>query len=305
MKVAQNLANLVGKTPIIKLNNIDKNLPGNIYAKCEFMNPVSSIKDRVGLNMINQAIKNNLIDKNSHIIEPTSGNTGIALASYCASLGIKLTIVMPESMSIERQKLMKIFGANLVLTPTSKGMQGSIDEAYKLQKQDKNSIVLQQFENINNPLAHTTTTAIEILDDMDKKIDIFISSVGTGGTISGIGKVLKQSIPNIQIVAVEPKNSAVLSGKKAGIHNIQGIGAGFIPKILDTNIYNQIITVSDQQAIQTAQDIAKKEGLLVGISSGANIYSAIQLASLEQNRDKNIITILCDTGERYLSTELF
>jgi len=305
MKVAQNLADLVGKTPIIKLNNIDKNLHGNIYAKCEFMNPTSSVKDRVGLNMINQAIKDNLIDKNSHIIEPTSGNTGIALASYCASLGIKLTIVMPESMSIERQKLMKIFGANLVLTPTSKGMQGSIDEAYKLQKQDKNSIVLQQFENINNPLAHTTTTAIEILDDMDKKIDIFISSVGTGGTISGIGKVLKQSIPNIQIVAVEPKNSAVLSGKKAGIHNIQGIGAGFIPKILDTNIYNQIITVSDQQAIQTAQDIAKKEGLLVGISSGANIYSAIQLASLEQNRDKNIITILCDTGERYLSTELF
>jgi len=305
MKVAQNLANLVGKTPIIKLNNIDKNLPGNIYAKCEFMNPVSSIKDRVGLNMINQAIKDNLINKNSHIIEPTSGNTGIALASYCASLNIKLTIVMPESMSIERQKLIKIFGANLVLTPASKGMQGSIDEAYKLQKQDKNSIVLQQFENINNPLAHTTTTAIEILDDMDKKIDIFISSVGTGGTISGIGKVLKQSIPNIQIVAVEPKNSAVLSGKKAGIHNIQGIGAGFIPKILDTNIYNQIITVSDQQAIQTAQDIAKKEGLLVGISSGANIYSAIQLASLEQNRDKNIITILCDTGERYLSTELF
>jgi cysteine synthase A len=269
------------------------------------MNPTSSIKDRVGLNMINQAIKDNLIDKNSHIIEPTSGNTGIALASYCASLGIKLTIVMPESMSIERQKLMKIFGANLVLTPASKGMQGSIDEAYKLQKQDKNSIVLQQFENINNPLIHTTTTAIEILDDMDKKIDIFISSVGTGGTISGIGKVLKQSIPNIHIVAVEPKNSAVLSGKKAGLHNIQGIGAGFIPKILDTNIYDQIITVSDQQAIQTAKDIAKKEGLLVGISSGANIYSAIQLASFEQNRDKNIITILCDTGERYLSTELF
>jgi cysteine synthase A len=305
MKIAQNLADLVGKTPISKLNNMDKNLPGNIYAKCEFMNPTSSIKDRVGLNMINQAIKDNLIDKNSHIIEPTSGNTGIALASYCASLGIKLTIVMPESMSIERQKLMKIFGANIVLTPASKGMQGSIDEAYKLQKQDKNSIVLQQFENINNPLIHTTTTAIEILDDMDKKIDIFISSVGTGGTISGIGKVLKQSIPNIHIVAVEPKNSAVLSGKKAGLHNIQGIGAGFIPKILDTNIYDQIITVSDQQAIQTAKDIAKKEGLLVGISSGANIYSAIQLASLEQNRDKNIITILCDTGERYLSTELF
>ena len=305
MKVAQNISDLIGNTPIIKLNKIDENLPGNIYVKCEFMNPTSSVKDRIGFNMIHQALLNGNINKNTHIIEPTSGNTGIALASICASLGLKLTLTMPESMSIERQKLIRAFGANIELTPASKGMAGALQKADELEKKETNAIVLQQFENENNPKIHETTTALEILKDMDNNIDIFIAAVGTGGTLSGTGKVLKQTIPNIEIVAVEPMNSAVLSKGQSGLHKIQGIGAGFIPETLDTAIYDDIITVSDNNAITTSKKIALQEGLLVGISSGANIWSAIQLASLEENRDKNIITIACDTGERYISTELF
>jgi cysteine synthase A len=303
--MAQNVADLVGNTPIVKLNNIDKNLYGNIYAKCEFMNPSSSVKDRIGMNMIRQALKDGNIDKNTHIIEPTSGNTGIALASQCASLGLKLTLTMPESMSIERRKLISAFGANIVLTPATLGMQGSIDKANQLQQNDDNSIVLQQFENPNNPKIHETTTAIEILKDMDKQIDIFVAAVGTGGTISGTSKILKQKIPNIQIIAVEPQNSPVLSGGEASAHKIQGIGAGFVPKTLDTTIYDQIFQVDDNSAINRAKQVALKEGLLVGISSGANIETAIAFASKIENKDKNIVTILCDTGERYLSTELF
>ena len=305
MKVAQNISDLIGNTPIIKLNKIDENLPGNIYVKCEFMNPTSSVKDRIGFNMIHQALLNGNINKNTHIIEPTSGNTGIALASICASLGLKLTLTMPESMSIERQKLIRAFGANIELTPASKGMAGALQKADELEKKETNAIVLQQFENENNPKIHETTTALEILKDMDNNIDIFIAAVGTGGTLSGTGKVLKQTIPNIEIVAVEPMNSAVLSKGQSGLHKIQGIGAGFIPETLDTAIYDDIITVSDNNAITTSKKIALQEGLLVGISSGANIWSAIQLASLEENGDKNIITIACDTGERYISTELF
>ncbi len=305
MKVAQNIADLVGNTPIIKLNNIDKNLYGNIYAKCEFMNPTSSVKDRIGMNMIKQALLDGSINQNTHIIEPTSGNTGIALAAQCASLGLKLTLTMPESMSIERRKLISAFGANIELTPANQGMNGAIKKAIELQAQNNNTIVLQQFNNPNNPSIHERTTAQEILRDMDNNIDIFISAIGTGGTISGTGKILKQKIKTLKIIALEPKNSAVISGKKANSHKIQGIGAGFIPNTLNTSIYNEIMTINDEDAIKTAKDLALKEGLLVGISSGANIYSAIQLASLEKNKDKNIITILCDTGERYLSTELF
>ncbi len=305
MKIAQNIAELVGNTPIIKLNNIDKNLPANIYAKCEFMNPTSSVKDRVAMNMIKQALANKTINKDTHIIEPTSGNTGVALASQCASLGLKLTLTMPESMSKERQQLIKAFGANIVLTKSSLGMQGSIDKANQIQQNEDNAIVLQQFSNPNNPAIHETTTALEILEDMDKDIDIFVTSVGTGGTISGIGKILKQNIPNIKIIAVEPKNSAVLSGEKMSSHQIQGIGAGFIPDILDQDIYDDIIKVSDQDALNCTKDLAKIQGLFVGISSGANVFSAIQLASLEENKDKNILTILCDTGERYLSCDIF
>jgi len=300
-KIAQNISDLIGHTPIIRLNNINKNL----YAKCEFLNPTSSVKDRVGSYMIAIGLQNGTITKNSHIIEPTSGNTGIALASQCASMGIKLTLTMPESMSIERQKLMKIFGANVVLTPAKDGMQGSIDKAKELEKIYDGGIILDQFSNPSNPSVHTMTTAQEILETMDNDIDIFIASVGTGGTLSGTAKILKQKLPNIKIIAVEPKNSAVLSGQKAGQHKIQGIGAGFIPKTLDTNIYDSVVTVTDEDAIFTAQLLAKKEGLLVGISSGANIWASNYISSLSENKNKKIVTILCDTAERYLTTELF
>ena len=300
-KIARSISDLVGKTPIIQLNNIDN----NIYAKCEFLNPTSSVKDRVGQNMIEEAILNGRISNQSHIIEPTSGNTGITLASQCAARGLKLTLVMPDSMSIERQKLMKIFGASVVLTPSSKGMQGSIDKAKELKQQYKYGIILDQFSNSSNPAVHETTTAVEILNTMGTNIDIFVASVGTGGTLSGTAKILKEKIPSLQIVAVEPKNSAVLSGESAGIHAIQGIGAGFIPKILNKDIYNSIVKVSDKDAIDTAKLLASKEGLLVGISSGANVWASRYLLGLEENKGKTIVTILCDTAERYLSTELF
>jgi len=305
MKVAQYIGDLVGNTPIIKLNNIDRGIVGNIYAKCEFMNPTSSVKDRIGFNMIKQAMITGKINKNSHIIEPTSGNTGVALAAQCASLGIKLTLTMPESMSIERRKLLKAFGANLVLTSKEFGMNGAIEKAKELEQQEDNAIILQQFSNPSNPQIHEQTTAKEILDDMDKNIDIFIAAVGTGGTLTGTARKLKEELPNIKIIAVEPSDSAVLSGKNAGPHNIQGIGAGFIPDILDTDIYDSIITVSNEDAINMAKQLAKKEGLLVGISAGANVWAAFQLGSQLQNEGKNIVTILPDTGERYLSTELF
>ncbi len=301
MKIAKNISDLVGNTPIIQLNNINS----SIYAKCEFMNPTSSVKDRIGMNMIEQALKDETIDKNTHIIEPTSGNTGIALASQCASLGIKLTLTMPDSMSIERRKLMAIFGANIVLTPAALGMTGSINKAKELSDAENNAIVLDQFSNEYNPSIHETTTAIEILNDMDNDIDIFIAAVGTGGTISGTGKILKEKLSNIKIIAVEPTKSAVLSGGNASAHKIQGIGAGFIPDTLNNTIYDSIITVDDNDAINTSRDLAKKEGLLIGISSGANIYAANYIASLPENKDKRIVTILCDTAERYLSTELF
>ena len=299
--IAKNITKLIGNTPMIQLNNINS----NIYAKCEFLNPTSSVKDRIGFNMINQALKDGTIDKNTHIIEPTSGNTGIALASVCASLGLKLTLVMPESMSIERRKLMKIFGANIVLSSASKGMNGSIQKAKKLAKKDKNSIILDQFSNKNNPISHINTTSKEILKDMKNDFDIFVSVVGTGGTISGNGKVLKKYIKHLKIFAVEPKDSAVLSGKPSGAHKIQGIGAGFVPDTLDTKIYDEVITVSDKDAIKMAQKLAKKEGLLVGISSGANVYAANKLSKMKKYKNKKIVTILCDTAERYLSTELF
>ncbi len=305
MNIAQNVADLVGNTPIIKVNNIDKTLDANIYAKCEFMNPTSSVKDRIGMNMIKVAIYDSQINKDTHIIEPTSGNTGIALASQCASLNLKLTLTMPESMSIERRKLLKALGANLVLTPKEEGMQGAIDKANEIVEQEENAITLAQFSNDANPNIHEETTALEILRDMDSSIDIFVAAVGTGGTLSGTSKVLKHNIPDIKIVAVEPKDSAVLSGEPMGSHKIEGIGAGFIPEVLDTDIYNEIITVSNEDAINTAKDLMQKEGLLVGISSGANVYAAMQLAKLPQNKNKKIVTILCDTAERYLSTDLF
>lgn len=305
MKVADNITSLIGNTPIVRLHNLDKELYGEIYGKCEFMNPSSSIKDRIAFNMITSALTDGRINKKTHIIEPTSGNTGIGLASICASMGLKLTLTMPESMSLERRQLIGAYGANIVLTPATLGMTGAVNKAKELSQLDANSIVLDQFSNPDNPLTHEKTTAYEILNDMDKMIDIFVAGVGTGGTISGVGKVLKQKIEDVKIVAVEPFSSNVLSGGTPGPHKIQGIGAGFIPKTLNTSIYDEIITIENNEAINMAKEIAKKEGILVGISSGANVAAAIKLASRPENKGKRIITILCDSGERYLSTGMF
>ncbi len=304
MKIAENVLGLIGDTPMVKLREASVN-ECVVLGKCEFLNPTHSVKDRIGANMILEALKEGRIDKSSTVIEATSGNTGIALASVCASLGIKLKLTMPSSMSMERRKLLSALGAELVLTDAKLGMQGSIDEALKLSKEIKNSFIPSQFENPANPMAHVKTTALEIFKQSDGRIDIFVAAVGTGGTISGIGKVLKEKIPGIKIVAVEPKESAVLEGKKPGAHKIQGIGAGFIPKTLDRSVYNEVVSVSYEEAAKTSRDLAKKEGLLVGISAGANVFVSKMLAKKEENRGKTIVTILCDTGERYLSSGLY
>ncbi|PID47360.1 MAG: cysteine synthase A [Proteobacteria bacterium] len=301
MKYAKNVSELIGNTPLIKLNHFSKE--ANIFGKCEFLNPAGSIKDRIAFNMINEALKSGLIDKNSTIIEPTSGNTGIGLAMICALKGLKLILTMPSSMSIERRKILSAFGAEIVLTETKKGMGGAVEEAKKLAKTIENTYIPQQFENKENPNAHAKTTAQEIWKDTNGKIDIFVAGVGTGGTITGVGGELKKKNPNIHIIAVEPQSSAVLSGNNPAPHQIQGIGAGFIPKILDVKIYDEIIQVKNEDAFKTSRILAKKEGLLVGISSGANVYASTQIAKKHSN--KNIITILCDTGERYLSSGLY
>lgn len=305
MKIAKNITELIGNTPLVRLNAASEVTGANIIAKCEFMNPTSSVKDRIGFNMIRRAMEAGKITQTTTIIEPTSGNTGVALAANCAALGLNLILTMPESMSIERRKLLKAFGAELVLTPAIEGMRGAIRKADELNQEIEDSIVLQQFKNMSNPEIHMLTTAREILNDTDKKIDAFVAAVGTGGTLSGTAKVLKEEIANIAIFAVEPESSAVLSGGAPGPHAIQGIGAGFIPDILDTTIYGEVITVSNEDAIRTARMLAKKEGLLVGISAGANVYATMQIASRKEFKGKTLLTILCDTGERYLSTELF
>lgn len=303
MKVAKNVTELIGNTPLVLINSLSKKYGAKIIGKCEFMNPSSSVKDRIGFNMIRRALEKGLINKDTTIIEPTSGNTGIALASVCASLGLKLILTMPESMSIERRKLLKAFGAKLELTPSSLGMKGAIDKAEELLNEIENSYMPNQFENPYNPEIHRLTTAKEILRDLEGKIDCFVAGVGTGGTLTGVGEVLKEHNQNIKIYAVEPKKSPVLSGGMPGAHKIQGIGAGFIPKILNTKIYSEVIEIDDIDAINMSRFIAKKEGLLVGISSGANLKAACEVA--KKNPGKTIVTILCDTGERYLSTELF
>ena len=305
MKIAQNITELIGNTPLVKLQKLSAQTGATILGKCEFMNPTSSVKDRIGFNMIKTAMDNGLINNETTIIEPTSGNTGIALASICAALDLKLILTMPESMSIERRKLLKALGAELVLTAASEGMKGAINKAEELTQTIENSIILQQFSNPANPEIHRKTTALEILRDTDKNVDAFVAAVGTGGTLTGTSTVLKQEIPNIKIFAVEPKDSAVISGEKAGAHKIQGIGAGFIPDILDIHIFNEVIKVSNEDAIETAKMLARTEGLLVGISAGANVYAAMQVASRKEFAGKTIVTILCDTGERYLSTSLF
>ena len=305
MKFANNLTELIGNTPLVKLQAASDISGATVLGKCEFMNPTHSVKDRIGTNMINAALKAGLINKDTTVIEPTSGNTGIALASVCAALGIKLILTMPSSMSIERRRLLKALGAQLVLTPPEKGMKGAVDKANELKDETPNSFVPQQFQNGANPEIHRLTTAKEILADTDGKIDILVAAIGTGGTITGTGEVLKAHNPNIQIIAVEPEASPVLSGGKPGPHKIQGIGAGFVPDVLNTKVYDEVVQVSNDNAILTSRNLAQTEGLLVGISAGANVYAAQQIASRPENKGKVIVTILCDTGERYLSSGLY
>ncbi|MEA1916278.1 MAG: cysteine synthase A [Campylobacterota bacterium] len=305
MKIADSVTDLIGNTPLIKLHFASKLSGANIIAKCEFMNPTSSVKDRIGFNMIQDALNSKKIDETTTIIEPTSGNTGIALASVCAAKKISLVLTMPESMSIERRNILKALGARLVLTPAAKGMNGAIAEAQRLNGEIKNSLILQQFQNMANPQIHMKTTAPEILRDMDSNIDAFVAAVGTGGTLSGTSKVLKQSVKDIKIVAVEPFESAVISGEAPSPHKIQGIGAGFIPQTLNVEIFDEVIKVKSEDALSIAKQIALNEGLLVGISAGANVAAAIELGKRDEFQGKNIVTILCDTAERYMSTALF
>jgi cysteine synthase A len=305
MNIAKNITELIGNTPLIKLNEVSKITGATILGKCEFMNPTSSVKDRIGLNMIRRAQEAGKINKDTIIIEPTSGNTGIALAANCAAQNLKLVLTMPESMSLERRNLLKALGAQLVLTPARLSMKGAIEKADEIHKNTPNSILLQQFNNPSNVEIHELTTSKEILKDTDGKVDAFVASVGTGGTLTGVAKVLKKSISDVTVIAVEPVTSAVLSGGEAGPHVIQGIGAGFIPQILDISLYSEVIKVSDEDAIKTAKMLAKQEGLLVGISAGANVFATMQVALRPEFQDKTLVTILCDTGERYLSTDLF
>ena len=301
MKIANSVSELIGNTPLIKINKFGNE--ANILAKCEFLNPSHSVKDRIALNMIENAIATNKINKNTTIIEPTSGNTGVGLAMIAAERGLKIILTMPSSMSIERQKLLKAFGAQLVLTDPKYGMQGAVDEAIRLSKEIQNSFIPSQFDNPANPDMHKRTTALEIWNDTDGKVDIFVAGFGTGGTVSGVGEILKSKNPNIKVIAVEPAKSPLISKGEAGPHMIQGIGANFIPKNLNRDIIDELFTVSNEDAIATAKALAQSEGLLVGISSGANIYAASQIA--KENPGKTIVTILCDTGERYLSTVLY
>jgi len=303
--IANNIEALIGNTPLVKINTLPQETGTTILGKCEFMNPTSSVKDRIAFNMINEALKSGEIDKETIIIEPTSGNTGIGLAAVCASKGMQLILTMPESMSMERRKILTHLGAKLVLTPSDKGMSGAIERADELEKELHNAKVLQQFNNADNPDIHRKTTALEILKDTEGKIDIFVASVGTGGTLTGTAEVLKSHNPSLQVVAVEPSTSTVLEGGAPGPHKIQGIGAGFIPKILNTEIYDEVLAVSNEESFEMAQKIARQEGLLIGISAGANLHAAQTLANRPENKDKTIVTILCDTAERYLSTELF
>ncbi len=307
MKVYQSLLELVGHTPLLQLHHWteQKHALAHMFVKLESFNPAGSIKDRIAKKMIEDAEESGKLQKGSTIIEPTSGNTGIGLALIAASKGYHLMITMPETMSEERKKLMRAYGAKLVLTDGKKGMKGAIEKAESLLKEIPHSIILGQFTNPSNPEAHYQTTGPEIYEDLEGKIDILVAGVGTGGTITGIGKYLKEKIPSIQIVAVEPASSPVLSQGKAGPHGIQGIGAGFVPSILDTEVYQEVIAVQDEDAFQTVREFAKKEGLLVGISSGAALYAATELAKKEENRNKNIVVILPDSGERYLSMTLF
>ena len=307
MNIYKSAADLIGKTPLLELCNIEKkfNLNAKIFAKLEYFNPAGSVKDRVALKMINDAEKSGVLTKDTTIIEPTSGNTGIGIASIAAARGYKIIIVMPETMSVERRKLMTAYGADLVLTDGKKGMAGAIERAEQLHSEIENSFIAGQFVNPSNPEAHFDTTAVEIYNDTDGCIDYFVAGVGTGGTITGVAKYLKSKNENIKIVAVEPNDSPVLSKGKSGPHKIQGIGAGFIPDILDESVIDEIITVETAQAYNYGRLMGTTEGVLVGISSGAALFGAIEIAKREENKGKNIVVLLPDSGDRYLSTDMY
>ena len=306
MALIKSFDDLIGNTPLMELANIknEYNLNANVFAKLEFFNPAGSVKDRVALSMINNAEQKGTLKKGGTVIEPTSGNTGIGLAAVCTARGYKAIIVMPDTMSVERIKLIKSFGAEIVLTDGKKGMKGAIEEAERLNNEIKGSIIAGQFDNPANPKAHYETTGPEIYNDLNGKVDVFVAGVGTGGTVSGIGIYLKQKNPAIKVIAVEPQSSPVLTKGESGVHKIQGIGAGFVPGNLDTTVYDEVIAVSDDDAFEYARKICKNEGLSVGISSGAALCAAIKIAKREENKGKNIVVLLPDTGSRYLSTEL-
>lgn len=306
-KIARNLTELIGHTPLLELTKIeqDKALKARVIVKIESFNPARSVKDRVGYALINEAEKRGLIDEKTVIIEPTSGNTGVGLAFVAASRGYRIILTMPDSMSVERRSLLKALGAEIVLTPAHEGMGGAIRKAESLAAEIGNAYIPQQFKNKANPEIHRQTTALEILDDTDGKVDIFVSGIGTGGTITGVGEVLKLHNPKVKVVAVEPADSPVLSGGKSGPHKIQGIGAGFVPSVLNTNVYDEIIRVKNEDAFNAARLLAKREGVLAGISSGAAAHAAIELARRPENEGKTIVALLPDTGERYLSTKVY
>lgn len=307
MRVYRKITDLIGGTPLLELTNYEKanELNAKIYAKLEYFNPAGSVKDRIAKAMLDDAEEKGLLKPGAVIIEPTSGNTGIGLASVAASRGYKVILTMPETMSVERRNLLKAYGAELVLTEGAKGMPGAIAKAKELAEQTPNSYIPSQFTNPANPAVHLKTTGPEIWADTDGKVDIFVAGVGTGGTLSGVGAYLKSQNPNVKVVAVEPASSPVLSGGKAGPHKIQGIGAGFVPEVLNTKVYDEVIAVENEDAFATGREIGRSEGVLVGISSGAAVYAAIQLAKRPENAGKNIVVLLPDTGDRYLSTPLF
>ena len=306
-KIAKQLTELIGGTPLLELSNYEKKkeLKAQVVAKLEYFNPLGSVKDRVANAMIEQGIKDGKINQNTVIIEPTSGNTGIGLAFVTASKGLHLILTMPDTMSMERRKIVKALGAEIVLTPGRAGMRGAIEKAAQLKEEYGNAFIPQQFENEANPAIHKVTTAQEIWQDTDGNVDIFVSSVGTGGTLTGTGAGLREKNPDVKIIAVEPATSAVLSGEQPGPHKIQGIGAGFIPKVMDMSLVDEIIKVGNEEAFETAREVAKSDGLLVGISSGAALWAATELAKRPENSGKRIVVLLPDTGERYLSTSLF
>lgn len=306
-KIYNNLIELIGNTPLVRLSNFEKknNIDAKVIAKVEYFNPAGSVKDRAALAMIEKAEEEGKLKKDTIIVEPTSGNTGVGLAFIASLKGYKVILTMPDTMSVERRNILKAYGAELVLTPGAEGMSGAIKKAEEIMKENPNSFMPQQFENMANKEAHMKTTAEEIWNDTDGEVDIFIAGVGTGGTVTGVGAKLKEKNKNVKIIAIEPASSAVLSGEKAGAHKIQGIGAGFVPGVLDMDVVDEVIKVKDEDAIEFTRDIAKIEGLLVGISSGAALYGAMEIAKRPENKGKNIVVLLPDTGQRYLSMPVF